>query len=94
MTKNLADACDASLQGFFKQIQLVLGKIQLLRHFIFIGRNKTRYVLFDQFDGRRLAGLTIVAQRAILAFRQLKGDRMILVVATLPFLVLSHNTLI
>ena len=84
-----------SLQGgFFKQIQLVFGKIQLLRHFIFIGRNETRNVLLDQFDGRSPTGFAIVAQRTILALRQLEGDRMILVVATPAFLVLCHNTLI
>ena len=84
-----------SLQdGLVEKIQLVFGEIQLLRHLIFVGRDEALYVLLDQLDGRGLACLAVVAQRAVLALRQLEGDRVILIAAALPFLVLCHNTLI
>ena len=87
----------SSLQeGFGKQIQLIFGKIDVGRNFVFVSRDKTFYIPLYQLDRCRPARLAVIAQRTVLPRRQLKGDRMVLVIATLPFLVLlmSHNTLI
>ena len=94
MTKNHADACYASLHGSIKQFQLVLRQKHFLRHLVFVGGDETRYILLNQLDGSRFSGFAIIAQRTVLSSRQLEGDRVIVVIATLPFLILSHNTLI
>ena len=85
----------ASLQeGFGKQVQLVLCEIQILWNLVFVCRDEPLYVFLNQLDGCRPACLAVIAQRTVLPCRQLKGNRMVMVIATFPFLVLCHNTLI
>ena len=85
--------CIASLpEGFGEQVQLVLGKIHILGNFVFVCRDESFYILFDQLDGCRSARLAIVTQRTVLPCRQFEGNRMVMVIATFPFLVLCHNT--
>ena len=96
----------ASLQGvakkvnfrfghFGKQVQLVLGKEQFLRHLILVGGDKPFYILLNQFDRCCSTRLAIIAERAVLSCRKLEGNRMVFVAATFPFLVLMrHNPLI
>ena len=85
----------SSLQkGFGKQVQLILGEIQILRYLVFVGRDEPLNILFDQLNGCRSTRLAVIAQRTVLPCRQFEGNRMVMVIATLPFLVLCHNTLI
>ena len=79
-----------------KQVQLVFGEVQILGNLIFVCGNKPFYILLNQLDGRRLPGFAVIAQRTVLTRRQLEGNRMVVVIATLPLFVLlmSHNTLV
>ena len=63
---------DASLRGFGKQIQLVLGEVQIRGNLVFVGRDEPFDVFLDQLDGRRPAGLAVIAQRTVLPCRQLE----------------------
>ena len=87
--------CIASLQeGFGEQVQLVLGEVQILRNLVFVGRDEPLYVFLDQLDGCCSARLAVIAQGTVLPCRQLEGDRVVMVIATFPFLVLCHNTVV
>ena len=81
-------------EGFGKQIQLVFREIDFGRNFVFVSCDETLYILLYQLDGSRLARLAVIAQRTVLPRRQFEGNRMVMVIATLPFLILCHNTLI
>ena len=73
-----------------------LDWLQILWHFIFVSCDEALDVFLNQLDGRRPAGFAIIAQRSVLTCRKLEGNRMVFIVATLPFLVLlmSHNALV
>ena len=83
-------------EGFGKQIQLVLGEVQIRWNLIFVRRDEPLYVFLNQLDRRCATSFAIIAKRAVLPCRQLEGNRMVFVVATLPLLALlvCHNTLI
>ena len=78
----------------FKQIQLILGEVQILRNFVLVIGDEAFYIPLNQFDGCGSACLAIIAQRAVLSVGKLERDGVVLVVATPFFLVLSHNPLI
>ena len=82
---------DASLRGFGKQIQLVLGEVQIRGNLVFVGRDKPFDVFLNQLNRRCPPRLAIIAQRPVLPCRQLEGNRMVMVVATFAFFVLFHN---
>ena len=81
-------------EGFGEQVQLVFREVQILGNFVFVGRDEPLYVFLDQFDGCCPARLAVIAQGTVLSCRQLEGNRMVMVIATFPFLVLCHNTLV
>ena len=85
---------DASLRGFGKQIQLVLGEVQIRGNLVFVGRDEPLNILFDQLNGCRPTRLAVIAQRTVLPCRQLEGNRMVMVVATFAFFVLFHDMLV
>ena len=87
--------CIASLQeGFGEQVQLVFGEVQILWNLVFVSRDEPLYVFLDQLDGRCTASLAVIAQGTVLPCRQLEGNRVVMVIATFPFLVLCHNTVV
>ena len=87
--------CIASLQeGLGEQVQLVFGEVQILRNLVFVSRDEPLYVFLDQLDGRCSTSLAVIAQGTVLPCRQLEGNRVVMVIATFPFLVLCHNTVV